>query len=77
VDLQHRHLEEETIIRMHSHFETLLSGIIARLDAPLDELEIRSEAEMAQQAINHSICEEYNYSRFKSVKPRAIALSED
>jgi len=71
-------LFEEVIIKlMHSHFETLLSSIVARPDTPLDELEMLSEAEKAQQAINRAIREEYNYSRFKSVKPRAVVLSED
>ena len=69
--------EEETIIRMHSHFETLLLGIVARPDAPLDELEMLSEAEKSQQAIRRADRREFNYSRFKSVKPRAIPLSEN
>jgi len=69
--------EEETINRMHSHFETLLYSIVARPDAPLDELEMLSEAEKAQQSINRIIRKEYNYSRFKSVKPKAVTLSED
>jgi amino acid adenylation domain-containing protein len=68
--------EEETIVRMHGHFETLLFSIVARPDAPIDELEILTEAERSQQAINQAARREFNYSRFKSVKPRAIPLSE-
>jgi amino acid adenylation domain-containing protein len=68
--------EEETIIRMHGHFETLLSSIVARPDAPLDELEMFSDAERAQQATSRAAREESNYSRFKSVKPKAIPLSD-
>jgi non-ribosomal peptide synthetase component F len=69
--------EEETIVRMHGHFETLLSVIVAQPDVPLDQIEILSEAERIQQAARHTAREEYNYSRFKSVRPRAGALSED
>jgi non-ribosomal peptide synthetase component F len=69
--------EERTIIRTHSHFETLLSSIVTRPDAPLDELEILSEAERTQQSLNRAGLKEYNYSRFKSAKPKAVALSED
>jgi amino acid adenylation domain-containing protein len=68
--------EEETIIRMHGHFETLLFSIAARPDAPIDELEILTESERSRQAINQAARREFNYSRFKSVKPRAIPLSE-
>jgi non-ribosomal peptide synthetase component F len=69
--------EAETIERMHSHFETLLSSIVARPDAPLDELELLSEAERTRQATVRAVREEYDYSRFKSVKPRVIALPEN
>jgi non-ribosomal peptide synthetase component F len=69
--------EEEAIIRMHGHFEALLSSIVARPDAPLDELEMLSEVERAQQAANKAIREEYASHRFESVKPKAFALSEE
>jgi amino acid adenylation domain-containing protein/non-ribosomal peptide synthase protein (TIGR01720 family) len=70
-------LEEATIIRMHGHFETLLSSIVARPHARLDELEMLSEAERAQQSLSRASRDEYNQSRFRSVKPRAIAQSEE
>lgn len=69
--------EEATIIRMQGHFETLLSSIVDRPDAPIDELEIRTESERSQQSINLAARRELNYSRFKSVKPRSIPLSKD
>jgi acyl carrier protein len=69
--------EEAAIARMHSHFETLLRSIVTRPNAPLDELEMLSEAERERQAASRSIREERNYSKFKSVKPRAIAKPED
>ena len=62
---------------MHGHFETLLSIIVAQPDIPLDQIEILSEAERIQQSASRIAREEYNYSRFKNVKPRAVALSED
>jgi len=69
--------EEETIIRLHGRFETLLSSVVARPNAPLDELEMLSEAEKVQQATRRSIREESNYSKFKSVKPKAVILQEE
>jgi amino acid adenylation domain-containing protein len=69
--------EEETIVRMHGHFETLLSIIVAQPDVLLDQIEILSEAERIQQSARQIAREEYNYSRFKSVRPRAGALSKD
>jgi len=68
--------EEETIVRMHGHYETLLSSIVARPDAPLDELVMLSEAERSRQSINRSRREADSYSMFKSVKPKTIPLSE-
>jgi aspartate racemase len=68
---------EEAIIRMHEHFETLLSGIVARPDAPLDKIMMLSESERAQQAIDCATRKENDYRRFKNVKPKSVALSED
>jgi hypothetical protein len=68
--------EEERVVRTHGHFETLLSSIVARPDAALDELEMLSEAESARQAANRLNRKESNYSRFKNGKPRAISLTE-
>jgi amino acid adenylation domain-containing protein len=69
--------EEETITRMHGHFETLLSNIVAEPNAPLDKIEMLSDAERSQRSINRAIRKQYNYSRFKSVKPTTATLSED
>ena len=69
--------EEETIIRLHHHFRTLLSSLVARPDAPLDELEIFSEAERSQQAADQINRKEDSYQRFKSVKPQAVSLSKE
>lgn len=69
--------EEQTIVRLHGHFETLLSNIVARPDARLDEIEMLSEAEKTQHANKRLIHEKYKYNRFKSVKPQAVTLSKD
>jgi amino acid adenylation domain-containing protein/non-ribosomal peptide synthase protein (TIGR01720 family)/FkbM family methyltransferase len=69
--------EEATIVRVHGHFETLLASIVARPDTLIDELEMFSEAERAQQTTNRITREEYNYTRFKSMKPTAVTLSEE
>ena len=68
---------EELIKRMHSHFETILSGIISRPDALLDELEMLSDDERAQETVNRAVREEFNYSRFKNVKPKAVTRPRD
>jgi amino acid adenylation domain-containing protein len=69
--------DEDTIVRMHGNFETLLSSIVAQPDTPLDGLEMLSEAEKTQQAENRIVHRESNYNQFKNVKPVAITLSED
>jgi non-ribosomal peptide synthetase component F len=69
--------EEETIIKMQGHFETLLSSIVARPDAPLDELEMFSETEKSQRSTGRIVREERHYKQFKNVKPTAVALSKD
>ena len=69
--------DEEAITRMHGHLEALLFSIVARPEAPLDELEMLSEAERARQNTNRVIREERDYRRFKSMKPRAVTRSED
>jgi len=69
--------EEETILRMHGHLETLLSSIVARPDAPLDELEMFSEAEKSQRTASRAVREKYHSNRFESVKPKAVALSDE
>jgi acyl carrier protein len=69
--------EEETILRMHGHLETLLSSIVARPDAPLDELEMFSEAEKSQRTASRAVREKYHSNRFESVKPKAIAILDE
>ena len=69
--------DERTITALHDHFEALLFSIAARPDAPLDALEMLSAAARAEQAANSLVREERHYSRFKSVKPKAVALLED
>jgi len=64
--------EEKTIGRMHGHFETILSSILTRPDARLDELEMLSAAEREQQSTDRAIRKEHNYSRFKNVKPKRV-----
>jgi hypothetical protein len=69
--------KKEAILHMHSHFETLLSSVVARPDASLDELEMSSEAERAQRAIDRAVRKENHYSRFKNVKPKRVILPEE
>jgi non-ribosomal peptide synthetase component F len=69
--------DEETIIRLHGHLESLLFNIAARPDATLDDIELLSDAERVEQSANRAIRKEYSYSRFKNIKPKTVTLSEE
>src|SRR5262249_4634114 len=69
--------DEATIIRIQTHFETLLAGIVARREAPLDELEMLSKAERSQRTASRAVREKYHSNRFDSVKPKAVAILDE
>ncbi|MFN6560839.1 MAG: amino acid adenylation domain-containing protein [Nostoc sp. ChiSLP01] len=66
-----------TIAKMSNHFETLLASIIKQPDARLHTLEMLTESEKQQQAMEEIKREKSNFSKFKSIKPKAIPLSEE
>jgi amino acid adenylation domain-containing protein len=65
-----------TISKMSNHFETLLANIVNQPDARLDTLEMLTESERQQQAMKKAKRGKANFGKFKSVKPKAIRLSD-
>lgn len=66
-----------TITKMSNHFETLLASIVKEPDTRLNTLEMLTELEKQQQAMEEIKREKSNFSKFKSIKPKAIRLSEE
>lgn len=65
-----------TITKMSNHFETLLASIVKQPDARLNTLEMLTESEKQQQAMEKTKRGKVNFNKFKSVKPKAIRLSD-
>ncbi|MEG4011367.1 MULTISPECIES: non-ribosomal peptide synthetase [unclassified Microcoleus] len=68
--------DRETIAQMSNRFETLLSSIVAQPDSRLNTLEILTEAQKQKQAMQELKREKSNFSKFKSVKPKPVALPQ-
>ncbi|MBD3561559.1 TauD/TfdA family dioxygenase, partial [Planktothrix sp. FACHB-1355] len=66
-----------TIIRISNHFQTLLNSIVAQPDARLSNLEIFSEAEKKQQAMEKQERKEFKFKKFKKVAPKAVSFLEE
>jgi len=66
--------DAETIKRMTTHWETLLRSIVASPDAPLSSLEMYTEAERVQRAIEGKARTESNHKKFLSVKLEPIRI---
>jgi len=64
------------IEQMSSRFETLLNSIVAQPETRLNNLEILTEAEKEQQAMQEVKREKLNFSKFKSVKPKVVTLPD-
>jgi len=64
------------IEQMSSRFETLLNSIVAEPETRLNNLEILTEAEKEQQAMQEVKREKLNFSKFKSVKPKVVTLPD-
>ncbi|MBE9162160.1 non-ribosomal peptide synthetase [Tychonema sp. LEGE 06208] len=65
-----------TIEQMSNRFETLLSSIVAQPETRLKNLEILTEAEKQKQTMQELKREKLNFSKFKSIKPKEVALPE-
>ena len=68
--------DRQTIAQMSSRFETLLGSIAAQPDSRLNTLEILTEAQKQKQAMQELKREKSNFSKFKSVKPKVVALPQ-
>ncbi|MEG4530220.1 amino acid adenylation domain-containing protein [Microcoleus sp. D2_18a_D3] len=68
--------DRETIAQMSNRFETLLGSIVAQPDSRLNTLEILTEAQKQKQAMQELKREKSNFSKFKSVKPKPVALPQ-
>ena len=68
--------DRETIAQMSNRFETLLGSIAAQPDSLLNTLEILTEAQKQKQAMQELKREKSNFSKFKSVKPKVVALPQ-
>ena len=68
--------DRETIAQMSNRFETLIRSIVAQPDSRLNTLEILTEAQKQKQAMQELKREKSNFSKFKSVKPKPVALPQ-
>jgi alpha-ketoglutarate-dependent taurine dioxygenase len=66
---------ESKITRMASHFETLLNSIVKQPNARINSLEILTEAEKRQQAMQNSKRKAFNREKFIKIAPTSINLS--
>ncbi|MBW4630838.1 MAG: amino acid adenylation domain-containing protein [Iphinoe sp. HA4291-MV1] len=71
-------LFDATIITcMTGHFQTLLNSIVSQPDARISNLEILTEAERKQQAMQKTERKAFNREKFISVAPKAVSLSQE
>jgi hypothetical protein len=66
---------ESAIARMASHFEILLNSIVEQPNARINTLEILTEAEKKQQAMQNNKRKAFNRERFIKTAPTGINLS--
>ena len=69
--------DAETIAQISHRFETLLNSIVNQPDSRLNSLEILTQAEKQKQTMQEIKREKSNFSKFKTVKPKVIALPQD
>lgn len=66
---------ENAIARMASNFETLLNNIVKQPNARINTLEILTEAEKEQQAMQNNKRKAFNHQKFLKLAPVGINLS--
>ncbi|HEY9810874.1 MAG TPA: amino acid adenylation domain-containing protein [Halomicronema sp.] len=69
--------DAETIAQISNRFETLLNSIVTQPDSRLNSLEILTETEKQKQTMQEIKRKKSNLSKFKTVKPKVIALPQD
>ena len=65
-----------TVTRMAGHFETLLESIVAEPDAQLSDLEMLTESEKREQAMEVKEREESQIKKLKSARRKTVNLSQ-
>ncbi|BAY48986.1 amino acid adenylation domain protein [Scytonema sp. HK-05] len=68
--------DDSTIKRMTGHFEMLLNSIVAQPDARINTLEMLTETERQQQAMQKSDRQAFKRQKFISIAPKAVSLSQ-
>jgi len=66
-----------TIHRLAGHFTTLLSSIVANPNVPLNTLEMYTEEERSQQAMEKERLKESRLSKFKQFTPKPVSLEPE
>ncbi|MGI2902885.1 amino acid adenylation domain-containing protein [Tolypothrix sp. VBCCA 56010] len=66
-----------TITRMTGHFETLLNSIVFQPDIRISNLEMLTEAERKQQAMQKTERKAFKQEKFLSITPKAVSLSQE
>jgi amino acid adenylation domain-containing protein len=69
--------DETAIARLSTHFETLLTSIVAQPDTKINSLEILNPEEKQQQISEKTKRQSANFQKFKMVKPKAISLTQE
>ncbi len=65
-----------TITRMAGHFTTLLHHVVSDPSAPVSKIEMRTPSEKEERVIDERRREANNLKRLKSIKPKAVTLSQ-
>ncbi|MFN6484869.1 MULTISPECIES: non-ribosomal peptide synthetase [unclassified Nostoc] len=66
--------DSATITRMTGHFQTLLNSIISQPDARISNLEMLTEAEKKQQAMQKKERKAFNQKKLIGITPKAVSL---
>ncbi|WP_250125636.1 condensation domain-containing protein [Chroococcidiopsis sp. CCMEE 29] len=69
--------EAATIARISAHFATLLDSIVAQPNARLNALEMLTETEREQGAVEKTEQKALKLKKFMNVKPKAVNLSQE
>ncbi|MBD0265059.1 MAG: TauD/TfdA family dioxygenase, partial [Tolypothrix sp. Co-bin9] len=69
--------DESAITRLSTHFETLLTNILAQPDAKINSLEMLTPEEKQQQINEKTKRQSVNFQKFKAIKPKAISLTQE
>ena len=68
--------DDSIIKRMTGHFEMLLNSIVAQPDARINTLEMLTETERQQQAMQKSDRQAFKRQKFISIAPKTVSLSQ-